>query len=129
MHNVTMAAADDSAHVLGLTTAALVGQATCGGVAKRAGMRSSRVTGSGPFRAQGRGVAEAEGGFDLGMMEPLEWTLLKKVDADVGEDARLKWEGHRFSKSLAWWCGGGAVSEECPYTLHSFRGAGSEECG
>ena len=76
MHNVTMAAADDSAHVLGLTTATLVGQATCVGVAKRACIRSSRVTGSGPLRAQRRGVAEAKSGFDLGIMEPPKAALL-----------------------------------------------------
>ena len=55
--------------------------------------------------------------------------MLKKVDADVGENARLKWEGHRFSKSLARCGGGGAVIEECPYVLHGFRGAESEKCG
>ena len=89
-----MAAADDSAHVLGLTTATLVGQATCVGVAKRACVRPNRVIGSGLLTAQKRGVAEAEGGFDLGVMEPLEAALRKKGGADVGENAMLKWEGN-----------------------------------
>ena len=124
-----MSAADDSAHVLGLATATLVGQATCVGIAKRACIWSSRVTGSGPLRVQRRGIAEAESGFDLGVIEPLEAALLEKGSADVGENARLEWEGQRCSKSLARCGGGGAVSEECPYALHSCRGAGSEECG
>ncbi len=76
VHNVTVAAADDSAHVLSLTTATLMGQATCVGVAKRACIRSSRVIGSGPLRAQRRDLAEAESELDLEIMEPLGAALL-----------------------------------------------------
>ncbi len=70
-------------------------QGTCVGVAKRTCIRSSDVTGSGPLRAHEQGVAEAESGFDLGAMEPVEAALLKKGGADVGKNARLEGEGHR----------------------------------